>query len=109
VVQRRTADGDEFGVQRRGNEAPFRRRIGVRQAAAERAAHADRIMRDMLHYNGEHRAEPTVLDPAMKRGMPDPRADAQPAAFRDKPVEPGNGIDVDQMRRARQTVRHHRH
>ena len=66
-------------------------------------------MGDMLHHDGEHRAEPAVLDLAMKRGMADPRADAQPTLLHNKPVEPGNGVDVDQMRRARQAERHHRH
>ena len=58
-------------------------------------------MRDVPHHSGKRRAERTVLDTLMKRGMAHAGSDAQPVIFHKKPVKPRNGIDVDQMRRTR--------
>ena len=95
---------------RRRDQAPFRRRVGMRKAAAERAAQPDRIMRDMTDHSGQHRAERAAAlpDDGRRRGAPARRCAALPS--RDgKPVEPGDGVDVDQMRRPRQAESHDRH
>ena len=45
----------------------------------------------------------------VKRGMAHARADHQAIAVDREPVEPGDFVDVDQMRRLRQPERHDRH
>ena len=45
--------GDHLGVERRRDRAPFGGRVGMRQTAAEGAAGADRIVRDVTHDRGE--------------------------------------------------------
>jgi hypothetical protein len=49
----------------------------VRQAAAERAPHPDRIVRDVSNHSSKHRPERAVLDRTMERGMARPRTDTQ--------------------------------
>ena len=44
---------DHRRIERRGHQTPFRRRVGVRQAAAEGAAHADRVMGNVACDEGE--------------------------------------------------------
>ncbi len=44
--------GQNLAVERDQHQRPFGRRIGMREAAAERAAIADRIMGDVAHHVG---------------------------------------------------------
>jgi hypothetical protein len=99
----------DLRIQRRCNETPFRRWIGVREGAAERAAHPDRIMRDVPHDFREQRAEPPVSRRLVKRGVAHARADDELATFDFESVEPGYFVDVDEMRRPRHPERHDRH
>ena len=82
------AFGHHGGVERGRHQAPFRRRIGMRQAAAEGAAHADRIMRDVARHLGEECAERIIDHGFVERGMAHARADAQRLAVARNPVEP---------------------
>ena len=61
------AFGDHGGVERGGGQAPFRGRIGMGEAAAKGAAHADRIMRDMARDECEQLAERAVRRPAYEK------------------------------------------
>src|SRR5262249_33302634 len=54
------AFGDDLAVESRKHQAPFRGRIGMRQAAAERAPIADRIMRDVMHHGRQQFADRPV-------------------------------------------------
>ena len=78
-------------------------------AAAECAAGADRVMRDMPDDRREQTAERAVLDRRFKGGMTDAGADAEPAILDHQAIEPGHPVDVDQMLRPRQPERHGRH
>ena len=78
------------------------------EAAAERAAHADRVMRDVPHDGGQHDPERTIDDRAMELGMAHAGADAQRAIPDRQTVEPGDGVDVDQVCRAGEAKGHHR-
>ena len=97
------------GVERRRHRAPFRGRIGVGDAAAERAAGADRVMRDMTDDGCEQPAERAVLNRLLECGMAHGGADAELAVLDHKAVEPGHAVDVDEMLRPRQPERHRRH
>ena len=77
-------------------------------AAAERAAGADRMMRDMADHRREQPAERAVLDRLLERGMADAGADAEPAVLNHDAIEPVDAVDVDEMLRPRQPERHGR-
>ena len=80
----------------------------MRQAAAKRAAQADRIVRDVTNDDGKHRPERAVLYWTMKRGMARQGTDAQHPIPDGEPVQPGDGVDVDQISRPRQAKIHDR-
>ena len=101
--------GHHLGVERGRHRAPFGGRIGVRDAAAERAAGADRMMRDVAHHRGEQAAERAVLHRLLERRMAHAGADAELAVLDLEAVELGDAVDVDQMLRPRQPERHGRH
>ena len=79
------------------------------QAAAKRAAQADRVVRDVTNDGGKHRSERTALNRMMKRGVARPRADAQHLIADGEHIQLRDGVDVDQMRRAREPESHDRH
>ena len=79
------------------------------EAAAEGAAHADRIMRDVARDVGEQLAERIIDDRLVKCGMAHARADGQRLAVARNRVEAGDLVDVDEMRGLRQPERHDRH
>ena len=81
----------------------------MRQAAAEGAAHADRIMRDVAHDKSQQLAERIIDHGFVKRGVAHARADAQRFAVAGDAVEAFDFVDVDQMRRLGQPERHDRH
>src|SRR5215210_2229429 len=82
--------------------------MGVGDAAAERAAGANRTMRDVANDGSEQAAERTILDRFLECGMAHPGADAEPAVLDHQAVEFGHGVDVDEMLRPGQTERHGR-
>lgn len=71
-------------------------------AAAERAPQADRIVGDVANNTGKYRPERTVVNGTMERSVACPRADVQDLIADGEHVQPGDGIDVDQMRRTRE-------
>ena len=79
------------------------------QAAAKRAAKADRIMRDVTNDGGKHRPERSVLNETMKCGMAHPGTDVQDLIANGEHVQPSDSVDVDQMRGAREAESHDRH
>ena len=101
--------GHHLGVEAGGDRAPFRRRVGVGDTAAEGAAGADRAVRDVAHHRRQQAAERAVLDRLLERGMADAGADAEPAVLDPDAVELADAVDVDQMLRPRQPERHGRH
>jgi hypothetical protein len=72
---------DHFGAQRSCNRTPFGRWIGMGNAAAECAARADRIMRNVLHNCRQQFAKGPFDDGTSKCRMPDTRTDAQSVAI----------------------------
>ena len=101
--------GQNLAVERRQHQRPFGRWIGVRQAAAERAAVADRIMGDVAHHVGEQLAERALADRAVERGMAHTRADHELAVGDGEPIERIDAVDVDEMSRLGEPERHGRH
>ena len=69
----------------------------MRQAAAERAAVADRIMGDMAHHVGQQLAERPVADRAMERGVAHAGADRKLAVHNRDAVERRDAVDIDEM------------
>src|SRR6516165_10732962 len=100
---------DHGGLERGGYQTPFRRRVCVRQAAAERAAHADRVMRDVTRDLAQQFAERIVDHRFMKGSMTNTSADRQYLSIGHDLVETGDLIDVDEMRGLCQPERHDRH
>ncbi len=98
-----------FAVERRQHQAPFGRRIGMRQTAAERAAVADRVMRDVPHHVGEQFAERAVANRAVESRMTHAGADGELAARNGDAVERFDPVDVDEVRRLGEPERHRRH
>ena len=103
------AFGNDRGVKRRRDQAPFRRRVGMREAAAKRAAHADRVMRDVPRDTREQLPERIVDDRLVKSCVTHARADGQQSFRPDELVEAGNLVDVDEMGRPRHAEGHDRH
>ena len=66
-------------------------------------------MCDVPHNRAQQYPERTFGGRTVEVGMTHPRADAQFAVSHCQLVERGDGGDVNQVRRARQTERHHRH
>jgi hypothetical protein len=66
-------------------------------------------VRDVANDSAKHPPEWAVLHRVMERGVAHPSPDVQDAVARGEPVQPGDGVDVDQMRRTRQPERHDRH
>ena len=66
-------------------------------------------MRDVTNDGGKHRPERAVLNRAMKRGVTRPGTDVQDLVVDGERVQPGDGVDVDQMRRTREAESHDRH
>jgi len=56
-------------------------------------------VRDVTNDGGKHRPERAVLNRTMKRGVARPRTDVQNLIADGEHVQPGDGVDVDQMRR----------
>ena len=94
--------------QRRCNETPFRCGIGMGDAAAERAARPDRIVRDMAHDGREQTAHGPVHDRTMERRMANNGADRQDIADAGLPGEFRNSVDVDEMCGTSDPERHDR-
>ena len=78
--------------------APFGCRVRIGEAAAEGAAVADRIMRDVAHDVAEQLAERSVLDLALERHVTHASADDELAAVDGDAIERRDAVDVDQMR-----------
>ena len=81
----------------------------MRQAAAEGAAHTDRIMRDMARDIGQEFAERIVDDRLVKRGVTHAGADRQSFSVAGDLVEAFDAVDVDEMRGLGEPKRHDRH
>jgi len=71
--------------------------------------HPDRIVRDVANHGGKHRPERAGLNGTMERGVTRPCTDAQDTIVRGENVQPGDGVDVDQMRRTCEAESHDRH
>ena len=67
------------------------------QAATERAAHADRIMRDIPHHQGQEVAQRPVADRLVEIGMACAGADAEHIAVEFNVIQSVDEVDVDQM------------
>src|SRR5262249_24753978 len=100
--------GDDLAVQRRKHQAPFRRRNRMRQTAAERAAVADWIMRDVVHHVGQKLSQRSFANRPMERGVANARADDERAAGERNAVERLDGVDIDEVRGFGQPERHGR-
>ena len=87
-----------LGVERRRDQAPFGGRIGMRDAAAERAAGADRMVRDVLHHVAKQRAERPFATGRSNAAWRTHGADAEPLALDREPAERRDAVDVDEMR-----------
>ena len=84
----------DFRVKRRRDHAPFRGRIGVGEAAAEGAAGADRMMRDVAHHGGEELAERSLdhrLD-RTRRGARRRRSTSLPSCAADRGRAPSTPL-----------------
>jgi len=66
-------------------------------------------VRDVTNDGGKHRSERTALNRTMKRGVARPRADVQDLVADGEHIQLRDGVDVDQMRRAREPESHDRH
>ena len=81
----------------------------MREAAAHGPAHADRIMRDIVHDRRQQCAEWSRLDRFMECAVAYARADDQHAVLDNEFIEAGDLVDVDEMCRTRHAERHDRH
>ena len=66
-------------------------------------------MGDVANHSGEHRPERAVLNRTMERSVMHPCPDVQDLVADGENVQPGDGVDVDQMRRTREAKSHDRH
>ena len=78
------------------------------KAAAKRAAHADRVVRDMASDRAEQPAQRIGDDRFMKCRMANAGADGEGLSIARDFIEPGNLIDVDEVRGLRKAKRHDR-
>ena len=81
----------------------------MRDAAAEGAARANGIVRDVTHHRGEKPTQRPVRHGMVEGGVAHAGADAKPLALDGEAPQRLDPIDVDQMCRARQAKRHDRH
>ena len=81
----------------------------MRQRAAEGAAHADRVMRDVARDISQELAERIVDHRLVKRGVPHAGADREHLAVARDSVEPFDLVDIDEMGRLGEAERHDRH
>jgi hypothetical protein len=95
-----------LGAERRRHQAPLRRRVRIHQAAAEGAAGADRVMRDVAHHAREQKPERPIRDRAIERRMPHAGADRKLAVHNRDAIKLRDAVDVDQVRRAGQPECH---
>src|SRR4029077_14381685 len=77
-----------------------------REAAAKRTAHADRIMRDMAYDHAEQSAKRVIDHGLVKCRVAHTSTDRQRFTVTRHFVEPGDLVDVHEMRRLRQAKRH---
>ena len=66
-------------------------------------------MRDVAHHVGEQCAERPVADRPVERRMAHAGADDELAVGNREPIERGDAVDVDEMRRLGEPKRHGRH
>ena len=78
------------------------------ETAAECAAHADRVMRDMARDIGEQFAERIIDDGFVKRGMAHAGADGQRLSVTRNLVEAGDLVNIDEMGGLGEAERHAR-
>ena len=78
-------------------------------AAAERAARADGLVRDVPHDVREQFTERALRCRLLERRVPHGRADAKLPAFDGEPRQLRHAIDVDEVFRPRQAERHGGH
>ncbi len=102
------ASRHHLGIERRRHQAPLGGRIGVGDAAAEGAARADRMMRDVAHDPCQQAAERSIHHRLVERSVAHAGADREPVAVDRKARERLHPVDVDEMRRPRQTESHDR-
>ena len=95
-------------VERDHRQAPFGGWIGVGKAAAERAAVADWIMRDMAHHVGQQFAERPLADRTMKRRMAHAGTDRKLAVGHRDTIERRDAVDVDEVGGLGEPERHGR-
>ena len=72
---------DDLCAERRRDQAPFGRGIGVRQAAGKRAPDPDRQMRDVARDPRQERAERAGGHRSLEGDVPGQGADPQPAVL----------------------------
>src|SRR4029078_3589185 len=89
--------GNERSVQGSCDEAPFGGGIGMRQAAAEGAAHSNRVVRDMALNGSQQCAERIFGDRFVKRRMTHTGADRKDLAVTRDLVEADDVVDVDEV------------
>ena len=99
----------KLGVEQQRQHRQFRRRIGMRQAAADGAAVADGQMRDMRHGAGHDRQMPRDD----RRGFELKCRVSAPMRIVVRILldkgEAGDAVDIDQNRRPQQAEIEHRH
>ena len=103
------ADDFQFGAHRQRHRRKFRRRIGQRDAAAERSLVADRPMRDVRRGVVKQRRMLRDQRIGQRFAMARQRADAQPVAVARDAAQLCNVGDVDEGLRRLQTQRKGRH
>ena len=80
----------------------------MRQAAAERAAIADRIMRDVTHHVGQKLSQRSFANRPMECGVTNAGADDKFAADDGEPVKRLDAVDIDEVRGLGEPKRHSR-
>src|SRR5271163_2288631 len=81
----------------------------MRDAAAKRAARADRHVRDVMRDTWQKAAESAAGDRRLEPPMPDKRANAQRTVFLPHIIERIDAIDVDQADGSSEAKIHRRH
>jgi hypothetical protein len=103
------ACGDDCCVERGRDHAPLRRRVRVRETAAQCAARANWNMRDVTNDAGKQRTEGPRDHRQMERSVTRQGTDGQFIAACTQMVERGDLVDVDQVGWVRDPEGHHRH